>query len=86
MRGENGILKSDEAEVVERPTQAHDDTVAIPLRMQHMVLGMKQVISDHLDGFGILKHDMLFLDHALHKVLMNHLSKASPEIAVLHDE
>ncbi len=51
-----------------------------------MLHGMKQVISDHLHRFCILKHDVLFLDHSLHKILMDHFPEAPPYLSILHDE
>lgn len=43
--------------------------------MKHVLLWLDTEVAHHLDGFCILKLDMLFLDHRLHEVLMDNLAQ-----------
>jgi hypothetical protein len=51
-----------------------------------MLVRAEAEVSHHLHGLCILHFDVLFLDHALHKKLMDDLAETSPHISIVHDE
>jgi len=51
-----------------------------------MLVRAQAKVSHHLHRLCILQFDVLFLDHALHKILMDDFAKTSPHISVVHDE
>lgn len=67
-------------------TQAHRDTITIPLRVQHMLLRPQTEIPYHLHSFRILHHYMTFLDHTLHEMLMDQLPERPPQSPILHNQ
>ena len=66
-------------------TQRIRYTIAVPLRMLHVVLWINQKVVDHLNRFRMLDVDMLLLTHRLHKVLMDNLSDLAPCVAIVHN-
>jgi len=67
-------------------TQTHDDTVAVPFRMLHVLFWSDHIIPYHLHSFGVLDLDMFLLDHRFHKMLMCNLTEAPPKLPVVHDQ
>lgn len=51
-----------------------------------MLVRAQTEVSHHLHCLGILHLDVLFLDHALHEVLMDDFAKTPPYISIIHDE
>lgn len=67
-------------------TQAHRDTIAIPLRMQHMFLRPETEVPHHLHSLCILHLDMVFFNHRLHEMLVNKLAERPPQRSILHSK
>lgn len=66
--------------------QRHDDAVAVPLWMQHVLLRVQGVVAHHLHGFRVLSCNVRAITFALHEGLVDDLSARAPEVAVLHDQ
>ena len=67
-------------------TQRHGDTVAKPLRMQHMILGPCEEIMHHLTCLGMLKFPVLLFAHGFHEGLVDQLPHRPPSLPVLHHQ
>lgn len=67
-------------------TQTHNDAVAEPLWMEHVVLRILPEIVQKLNGLGVLDGDVLPLHHRLHEMLVDQLAEFPPEVSILHDQ
>ena len=68
------------------PNRAAGNTIRIPLRMPHVILGVGEVVIQQLGGLGLLQRQVVFHDDALHEVLVDDFTVPLPRLAVVRDQ